>query len=724
MNPLRNRFWLFVSLSITTTIATLVIIVWIIWSGLAPNQKQLLLAVLEANVTYLFAAVILFVSVLGFILDGVIQNYILPFRKIADEARIIVTANPSHRIKMEGTRDVLELVAVINEGAENLQRVKNEVEARVADAITASEDEKKILAAVMSQLPHGIFICDTDGQIILFNRTAQEYFSKEGPADNSAGGKETSGERIGLGRPIFNILDKPTVTHAMDEVVDRLNAARERPASSFITSGGRGKILRVELVPILTQEKELNGFTLIATDISRRVDTENKITFLLRQLTTGVRASIAGIRAAVETIIEFEKMAPEKKQAFLNIIHTETLSLSEMIDRTDREMPDRVRGQWSLIPMRMGDILTAVQSRATRILGLELDIRPDPEPKWFRGDSLPLIMMVLFILDQLKLFADNNRLELTVGETEHLVYLEISWHGKGLDREFIHQWRDELIGGGEESQPVKVGAVLGKHRADIIVRSTTDGRSDHTIRLVVPRINPRDLEDEKDVFNLTKGSTAFYDFDLFSGVAKSGLSGEQLLTDLKYTVFDTETTGLNPRGGDEIISIGAVRIVNARVLREDIFDRLVDPGRDVPWESVKIHGIQPGMLKSQPDISRVLPDFYHFSEDTVLVGHNVSFDMTMLEMKQDQAGIKFKNPVLDTMLLSAAIHPTHKNHSLEGIAQRLGVEIMGRHTALGDALSTAELFLKMLPLLEAMGIRTLEEAIDASRKTYYARLKY
>ena len=99
MNPLRNRFWLFVSISITAAIVTLFIIAALIWGSLDPHQKNLLLVILDANVTYLFAATILFASVLGFILDGIIQNYILPFKKIKDETRIIVSANPSHRIK-------------------------------------------------------------------------------------------------------------------------------------------------------------------------------------------------------------------------------------------------------------------------------------------------------------------------------------------------------------------------------------------------------------------------------------------------------------------------------------------------------------------------------------------------------------------------------------------------------------------------------------------------
>jgi DNA polymerase-3 subunit epsilon len=181
---------------------------------------------------------------------------------------------------------------------------------------------------------------------------------------------------------------------------------------------------------------------------------------------------------------------------------------------------------------------------------------------------------------------------------------------------------------------------------------------------------------------------------------------------------------LNPSEGDQIIQIGAVRIVNGKLLRQESFEQLVNPGRLIPAATVPIHGITQDMVKGKPPITKVLPAFYTFAQDTVLVAHNAAFDMRFLQLKEERTGIRFTQPVLDTLLLSAVVHPNQESHKLDVILERLGIQIDKRHNAQEDALATAAVFLKLVPLLADQGIVTVRQALEASEKTYYARIKY
>lgn len=196
------------------------------------------------------------------------------------------------------------------------------------------------------------------------------------------------------------------------------------------------------------------------------------------------------------------------------------------------------------------------------------------------------------------------------------------------------------------------------------------------------------------------------------------------LASLIYTAFDTETTGLQPSHGDEIIQIGALKVSNGNIHTNETFEALIDPRRSISSESIKIHGISQAEVEGKPTIDQVLPIFYEFCEGSVLLGHNVAFDMRFLQLKEQSTHIVFKQPVIDTLLLSAVAYPNQPLHSLESSMALLGVQIEHRHNACSDAVATAQVFLKLVPLLEERGIITLGQAIEASKKTTYARLSY
>ena len=212
-----------------------------------------------------------------------------------------------------------------------------------------------------------------------------------------------------------------------------------------------------------------------------------------------------------------------------------------------------------------------------------------------------------------------------------------------------------------------------------------------------------------------------YDFDQLNPPMHLEELGGKKLKDLTFVVFDTETTGLKPSEGDEIISIAGVRVTGGRIDEDTPFSRLVHPGRNIPKASIRFHGITDDMVKGEPPIGAVLPAFKAFVGEAVLVAHNAAFDVRFLKLKEDATGVVFDNMVLDSLLLSVFLDAESRNHSLDAIAERLGVAVEGRHTALGDSIVTARVFLRMLDMLEARGITTLRQAVDASIKMEHVR---
>ncbi|MGE0093513.1 MAG: PolC-type DNA polymerase III [Alphaproteobacteria bacterium] len=195
----------------------------------------------------------------------------------------------------------------------------------------------------------------------------------------------------------------------------------------------------------------------------------------------------------------------------------------------------------------------------------------------------------------------------------------------------------------------------------------------------------------------------------------------RLLRDLDFVAIDLETTGLHAARGDEIVAMAGVRIANGQVCPGTVFDRLVDPGRPVPARAVEIHGITDLMVAGQAGVLESLTALRAFVGDAVIVGYATAFDLGFMTRRRPAGAVAFDRPALCVLRLSEYLDPSMRDHSLESVARRFGVEILGRHTALGDATAAAEIFVRMLPMLEAHGVRTVLQAQRAARRAHFAR---
>ncbi|MFP4213542.1 MAG: exonuclease domain-containing protein [Desulfohalobiaceae bacterium] len=299
---------------------------------------------------------------------------------------------------------------------------------------------------------------------------------------------------------------------------------------------------------------------------------------------------------------------------------------------------------------------------------------------------------------------------------EHSLALDILLPQEEVDQELMEFWRTSpLVGFGGQGRELKVQDVLDLHHCEL---ENQDNETDQGGVLRLRFSLPRQEWSEPEWDIQPSNGLQFARLQMMEGERKSKEPLDCDLQELAYTVFDTETTGMNPHAGDEIISISAVRVVNGKLQVQEIFDQLVNPQRLIPAESIKIHGIKQEMVEGQPVISEVLPVFKRFAQGTVLVAHNAYFDMHFLRRKEKQAQVQLDNPVLDTALLSWLIMPHQKDQGLDAVAKRLGVRIYSRHTSLGDALTAAEILLALLPLLNYKGIRTVRQACNETKKAF------
>jgi DNA polymerase-3 subunit epsilon len=182
-----------------------------------------------------------------------------------------------------------------------------------------------------------------------------------------------------------------------------------------------------------------------------------------------------------------------------------------------------------------------------------------------------------------------------------------------------------------------------------------------------------------------------------------------------YCVLDTETTGLDP-GRDDVVAVGAVRVRHGRVRHDEWFEALARPPRPIPARATRFHGIADGMVAGAPPIEALLPAFQAFCGEDVLVAHNAAFDLAMLGRTAEALGRPFTAPVLCTLDLSAALFGRHHDHSLEALAGRFNIAVRGRHTALGDAVTTAAILVRLIEEARSRGVETLGQAIRLARR--------
>lgn len=183
---------------------------------------------------------------------------------------------------------------------------------------------------------------------------------------------------------------------------------------------------------------------------------------------------------------------------------------------------------------------------------------------------------------------------------------------------------------------------------------------------------------------------------------------ETPLNELEAVVFDLETTGFNPYNGDEILSIGGVRIRGGELEDANPFYRLVNPRRNVPKHIVELTGITNEMAEKAPDLMQVLHDFLDFVDKRVLIAHGSGHDKQFLNAALWKTSkVNLTHRVLDTMMVAKWLEPSRKSYGLDELLETYGIEVTHRHHALHDSVMTAKLWFEFLKIIQGKQVTTL-----------------
>ncbi|MGM0784210.1 MAG: exonuclease domain-containing protein [Pseudomonadota bacterium] len=565
------------------------------------------------------------------------------------------------RVREAWRSDRQRLATAHAEGARSAARIRQELE------------------TLLQVLDTPLLLCDHHRRLLLFNQAAETLF-EDHPG-------------LGLGKRLDSLLPVASLQDALSQLPED-GAPRE-----LLTPCGE-RWLRV----ILRRVPHSEGETLLTlTDATAAWTSEMGARSELTDLLPTLRRHGASLGSAAEVLgrtRQSEQNDDGLRRRLEAVIDEESRELSQTIERLGRLIEDMQHQGERLVPLWSNDLW---QSLNERLAESPLEVVPIGMPAWFRGDAPALLVLLASLLEHLRTHAGITSFEGEMLLGNRRVYLDLVWSGTPLPQRELAAWSEARL----ESLPLspRVRDLLRQHASDAWSLADADGEHAR-LRLPLPAVERVGAPRAK-----LAPRPEFHDFGIADLPPPDAELARRPLRALEVVAFDTETTGLELRRGDTVISIGACRIVNARLLASDVFDLRVDPGKPIPPASTAIHGITDADVTGAPPLSVALPRFRDYIGDAVILAHNAAFDLLALQLPGSSTTLDM--PVLDTLLISRALDESLDGHDLDSLAERYDLSFPPgtRHTALGDARVTAELWLALLPRLEARGIENLEQAL-------------
>lgn len=607
------------------------------------------------------------------------ENLARPMQALASQMRVLAQSDAAKPLNPEQARYLGDLAPAAHSIAEKLSQTRSDLTLAIERETTRLAEEKERLETLLADVNAGILLCSRDHNVVFYNSVARNLL------------QESNAPR--LNQPVTGCLREGPLLHAYERLT---LAGSMHTETQFLCSTPDGSAMFNATMRLVPQGNERGGgYALTLRDVTADIGLHAAREALLSDMVDGMRRKAANL----DTLVSLRETSEDPVERAL--LH-ETRALARAVDQFGKRYNDTASSWWPVAEISARDLLDSLRAR---LRGAGLAFTAEHARLSVACDGFMVVSLMAHLAGKLceEGYLNDVALRLCDGDEDGEALLTLGWHGAALPLGVLEGWLSDPLDMGQAELTGRF--VLSRHGTDIWP-DVVDGTA--RICLPLPRIEETGDHDLRG---------AVYDFSLFEKSRVAPLA-DTALEDLSYVVFDTETTGLLPSQGDEIVQIAALRVVGGKLLQAEHLDLFVDPKRSIPAASTKVHGITEDMVCGAPGIEDAGKDLHDFARGSVLVAHNAPFDMAFFHKHADLIGREFDNPVLDTVLLSAVLFGITEDHTLDALCARLGVVIpeKDRHTAIGDTLATGTVFVRMMQMLKAQGYRTFGEVHDAMKK--------
>jgi DNA polymerase III subunit epsilon len=513
--------------------------------------------------------------------------------QLAEQARALLGGHPGLSLQPAAAPEQQALAEVIRALADQRDALRDEMDSRVSAASERIEIERNQLSSLMAELNQSVVVCNRDGEILLYNQRARLQFQTLSKAPQLAAGAEL----IGIGRSIYAVLDRRLLEHALESLQRRLAHGAEQPTMQLLTPTRSGHWLRVQIAAVrrgaTARGEPMSGFVLMLDNVTADFAAQQARERELLQLCQDQRSALGNLQAALE-MLELPDLEPAMRERFGVVVQSELEQMSQLVARLGTHLDKGPRTRWPLEQVLGAEFLAAGQRRLSEMGGAPVEIEAGSDDSlWLKLDGYSLIQLLGHLHQRLGELTSPARLGLRLGPSpmQGRAQLDLLWVGAVPDAASLSDWLQQPMQLAGERLLQSVNEVLERHQGELwLARDETDGRP--MLRCLLPLAEGAPVALMKPLAERPE----YYDFDLFAPTPGARAMAEQPLGSLRFVVFDTETTGLHPDSGDQIIQIGAVRIVNGKLLHNEAFEQLIDPGRPPSPASVAIHGISAEQL--------------------------------------------------------------------------------------------------------------------------------